>query len=136
MQNLLQIHPYFTDGRGKLIALEALTDIFPFDIKRVYFIYDLKSENFRGFHAHKNLEQALICINGSCKVHMDDGNNKHNFFLNKPNQVLTVPKHFWHSMSEFCDNTIILVLASDHYDEKDYIRNYKDFLDYIAKKET
>jgi dTDP-4-dehydrorhamnose 3,5-epimerase-like enzyme len=135
MKNLLQDHPSFTDKRGKLVALEALTNVVPFDIKRVYFLYDLKSDEPRGFHAHKKLEQALICINGSCKVHMDDGKKKRDFILNKPYQVLIIPKCFWHLMSEFSENTIILVLASDPYDREDYIRNYDDFLAYIQKKE-
>ena len=135
MKNLLQDHPSFTDKRGKLVALEALTNVVPFDIKRVYFLYDLKSDEPRGFHAHKKLEQALICINGSCKVHLDDGKNKCDFVLNKPNQVLIIPKCFWRVMSEFSDHTIILVLASDYYDKEDYIRNHDDFLAYIQKKE-
>jgi dTDP-4-dehydrorhamnose 3,5-epimerase-like enzyme len=118
------------DDRGLLIALEEFKDI-PFEIKRVYYMYDTIEGVRRGFHAHKNLEQILICINGSCKVFLDNGNENKIVSLEKRYEGLYVPKNIWHEMYDFSPEAVLLVLASDIYNEEDYIRKYDDFLNFI-----
>lgn len=115
------------DDRGLLIALEAFKDI-PFEIKRVYYMYDTIEGVRRGFHSHKSLEQILICINGSCKVLLDNGTEKKIVSLEKKYEGLYVSKNMWHEMYDFSSDAILMVLASDYYKEEDYIRNYNDFL--------
>lgn len=115
------------DDRGKLIALEALKNV-PFEIKRVYFLYDLNEEKARGFHAHKELEQMMLCLNGSCSVVLDDGKSKSLHLLSAPSKALFINKMIWHEMRDFSKDCILIVLANDFYDESDYIRNYEEFL--------
>lgn len=114
------------DERGGLIVLEAFNNV-PFNIKRVYYIYDTLKDVARGFHAHRKLEQLAVCISGSCKFIMDDGVNREETILNKPNQSIFIGKMMWHEMHDFSENCILLVVASDFYDESDYIRNYESF---------
>lgn len=120
------------DERGQLVALEELKDI-PFEIKRVYYMYDTGMGVHRGFHAHKSLEQILICIHGSCKVLLDNGKEKKIIYLEKPYEGLYVSNEMWREMFDFSSDAVLLVLASEYYDEKDYIRNYDEFLRYIKK---
>ncbi|AEE26786.1 sugar 3,4-ketoisomerase [Francisella hispaniensis] len=115
------------DKRGSLISLEQNRNI-PFDIKRVYYIYGTKENVRRGFHAHKKLEQVLICVSGSCKVLVDNGNNKKNILLDKPDKGLLISGLVWREMYDFSPDCVLMVLASDFYDESDYIRYYNDFL--------
>lgn len=117
---------------GMLSFLEANRDI-PFDIKRVYYIYDVAPGERRGFHAHKKLQQVLICIHGSCTVLMDDGVEKKNVVLDCHNEGLYVGPMAWHEMYDFSDGAVLLVLASDYYDENDYIRDYNAFVQYIEE---
>lgn len=106
----------------------------PFDIKRIYYITNLaKQRSVRGQHAHKKLEQIIFCINGSFDLLLDDGIKKQKIKMNKPSFGIRLGKRLWHSMKNFSDNCVILVLADDLYKEKDYIRNYKDFLKHINK---
>jgi len=114
---------------GKLVFLETESDI-PFDIKRVYYIYDVSGDVRRGFHAHKTLRQALICVHGSCRVMLDDGDSKVDFLLNDPSETLLVEGVVWREMYDFSPDAVLLVLASEHYDESEYIRDYQEFLDY------
>jgi dTDP-4-dehydrorhamnose 3,5-epimerase-like enzyme len=118
------------DDRGLLIALEEFKDI-PFEIKRVYYMYDTVEGVRRGFHAHKSLEQILVCINGSCKVFLDNGKDKKIVSLEKRYEGLYVPKNIWHEMYDFSPDAILMALASDYYDEKDYIRDYDVFLKHV-----
>lgn len=118
------------DSRGQLIALEALKDI-PFEIKRVYYIYDTKANVTRGFHAHKNLKQVLICVSGSCKILLDDGKEKSVVPLNSPTEGLFLSHNIWREMFDFSPDAVLLVLASEHYDENDYIRDYDEFLNFV-----
>ncbi len=121
------------DERGYLIAIESLKNI-PFIIKRVYYIFGTKPNVRRGFHAHKNLKQMLIAVAGSCKILLDDGkNNKQELLLNSPNQALLIEDMIWHEMFDFSSDCVLLVLASDYYNESDYIRNYQDFLNYVNR---
>ncbi|MFD2442769.1 sugar 3,4-ketoisomerase [Bacillus sp. CGMCC 1.16607] len=115
------------DVRGILISLEALRDII-FEIKRVYYIYNTKANLSRGFHAHKNLQQQIICVSGSCEVVLDNGKEKRCYHLNEPHQGLFVDKMIWHEMHNFSENCVLIVLASDYYNEEDYIRDYEDFI--------
>lgn len=120
------------DSRGSLIALEANKDI-PFEIKRVYYIFDTKEGVVRGHHAHKTLQQVLICVSGSCTMVLDDGKERTEVVLDKPNIGLYVGPNMWHEMKDFSPGAVLLVLASDWYNEADYIRDYSEFLSYLKK---
>lgn len=121
------------DHRGSLIPIENGKNI-PFDIKRVYYIYDTKEGVVRGKHAHKNLKQVVICLNGSCKFLLDDGNTKEIVELNDPSKGLYIEGLIWREMYDFSPDCVLLVLTDDFYKEEDYIRDYKEFLK--IKKET
>lgn len=123
------------DDRGMLVALEEFSDI-PFCIKRVYYMYDTKEGVVRGKHAHKSLEQILVCTHGSCKILMDNGKEKKIVPLEKPYEGLYVARHVWHDMLDFSPDAVLLVLASDVYDERDYIRDYDDFLRMVQESGT
>lgn len=122
------------DERGQLVALEEFKDI-PFKIKRIYYMYDTKEGVRRGFHAHKSLEQILICIHGSCRILLDNGREKETVFLNQPYEGLYISNDIWREMYDFSPDAVLLVLASELYDESDYIRNYDDFIKEIQKNE-
>ena len=115
------------DDRGQLVALEELKDI-PFEIKRVYYMYDTGEGVRRGKHAHKSLEQILICIHGSCKILLDNGKEKKIVSLERPYEGLYIANDMWREMYDFSNDAVLMVLASDYYNEEDYIRNYDDFL--------
>lgn len=119
------------DNRGQLVSLEEYKNV-PFDIKRVYYMYDTKKDVARGFHAHKKLQQVLICVHGSCKVKLDDGKEKEIIKLDCPNKGLFIANNIWREMFDFSEDAVLLVLASELYDESDYIRNYDDFIKYIS----
>ena len=123
------------DNRGQLIALEEFKEI-PFSIKRVYYIYGTKEGVRRGFHAHRDLEQILICVNGSCKIHLDDGKETEEVILNKPNEGLYISSNVWREMYDFSSDAVLLVLASKLFDESDYIRNYDDFLKMLKENKN
>ncbi len=123
------------DSRGMLVALEEFKDI-PFEIKRVYFMYNTGSNVHRGFHAHRNLEQILICIHGSCKILLDNGEEKKIVSLEKPYEGLYVSNNMWHEMYDFSEGAVLLVLASDYYNEEDYIRDYEKFKEMNTKGNT
>lgn len=121
------------DNRGQLVALEEFKDI-PFEIKRVYYMYDTSEGVHRGFHAHKSLEQILICIHGSCKILLDNGTEKKIVSLEKPYEGLYIANDMWREMYDFSKDAVLLVLASDYYNEEDYIRNYEEFIKFINCK--
>lgn len=118
------------DERGQLVALEEFKDI-PFKIKRVYYIYDTLPNVTRGYHAHRNLKQILICIHGSCKIKLDNGKEKKVVILEKPYEGLYVENNMWREMYDFSNDAVLLVLASELYDENDYIRDYEEFLKFV-----
>lgn len=124
--------PTIEDERGCLVALEA-NKVIPFDIKRVYYLFGMQSNFPRGFHAHKALVQVAVCLKGSCDILMDDGHEKRIITLNSPSQGLLIDVMQWHEMSNFSEDCVLMVLASDVYDEKDYIREYKDFIEEVIK---
>ena len=115
------------DDRGKLIAIEELKNI-PIEIKRVYYIFDNKNNTKRGFHAHKNLQQVVICVKGSCKFLLDDGKERKEVVLDSPNKGLFIDKMIWREMYDFSEDCVLVILASDYYYESDYIRDYNEFL--------
>lgn len=121
------------DERGMLIALEEYKDI-PFEIKRVYYMYDTKEGVRRGLHAHKLLEQILICIHGSCKVLLDNGSEKKKVSLEKPYEGLYIPNSMWREMYDFSPDAVLMVLASEYYNEDDYIRDYDTFLETVNEE--
>jgi dTDP-4-dehydrorhamnose 3,5-epimerase-like enzyme len=116
------------DSRGELVVLEGNQDI-PFDVKRVYYIFGTNGDVARGFHAHKALQQIAVCVAGSCNLVINDGVNKETILLDHPTKGVLVDIMQWHEMHNFSDDCVLLVLASDHYDESDYIRSYKNFLE-------
>ncbi len=118
-------------NRGSLSVIEK--DIIPFDIKRVYYLYDIPSTSIRGGHAHKTLYQLLIPLSGSFDVTIDDGIKKNTHTLNKPNKGLLIVPGIWRELDNFSSGSVCLVLASDVYEEADYIRNYDVF---ITKKNS
>ena len=118
------------DERGQLIALEENKDI-PFAIRRVYYMYDTLLGVVRGHHAHKSLEQILICIHGSCKVRLDNGTEEKIVLLEKPYEGLYIANSMWREMYDFSEDAVLMVLASDFYKEEDYIRDYNEFLQMI-----
>ena len=120
------------DDRGMLVALEEGREI-PFEVKRVYYLYDTVPGVRRGSHAHKCLEQILVCVHGSCKVHLDNGKETEEVELNSPCEGLYVPNDMWRELYDFSPDAVLMVLASVIYDESDYIRNYDDFIQYVEK---
>ena len=122
----------FGDERGKLVALEGNKNI-PFDIKRVYYIFDTLPDQVRGKHAHKDLEQIIVAMDGSCEFVLDDGTERKSIWLNRPDVGLYIGNNIWREMQNFSYGCKLMVLASKHYDEKEYIRNYDDFLREVNK---
>ena len=119
---------------GKLVFTESEKDI-PFKINRVYYICDVPAGVRRGFHAHKQLEQYLICVHGECKILLNDGEEESVVLLNDPKTGLYVGPGMWREMFDFSEGAVLLVLASEHYDESDYIRNYDQFIEYKRGQE-
>lgn len=115
------------DERGKLVSLESLKNL-PFAIKRVYYMFDTSPDEPRGFHAHKELEQLVIAIDGACEFVLDDGKSKESLWLNRPDFGLYIGKNMWREMRNFSYGCKLMILASDYYDESEYIRDYAEFL--------
>ena len=117
------------DERGSLVAVEiGMEKAIPFDIKRVYYIYHTAQGVSRGLHAHKNLKQVAICVAGKCRMVLDNGQARQEAWLDSPTRGLLIEDMVWREMHDFTKDCVLLVLASEHYDESDYIRNYPDFL--------
>jgi len=109
----------------------AESESLPFQIKRVYYIYNSNPDLPRGHHAHKQTQQALFCLRGSVKMVLDDGNTRGECVLDSPDRGILLDKMVWHEMHDIDDSTILLVLASQKYDESDYIRSYEKFKEII-----
>jgi len=118
-----------SDGRGNLSVIEK--DCLPYPIKRVYYLYDVPSDSYRGGHAHKEQLEFLIALSGSFDVVLDDGISKKKITLNKPNKGLLIPTDTWRELENFSAGSICLVLSSGEFLEEDYIRNYDKFLQFI-----
>ncbi|RDU60682.1 sugar 3,4-ketoisomerase [Helicobacter marmotae] len=123
---LLDLAPK-ADSRGKLVALEGERNI-PFSIKRVYYIYDTTPNEVRGKHAHKHLEQVVIAICGACEFVLDNGKKRESIWLNRPDIGLYIGTNIWREMRNFSYGAKLMILASDYYDEGEYIRDYEQFL--------
>ena len=120
---------------GVLCIMEKDRDI-PFEIKRVYYITNLDCmASLRGKHAHKKLQQIIFCISGSFILSLDDGVTKQDIYMHHDNQGVILGPELWHTMHDFSNGCVILVAASDYYDESDYIRDYDQFLAYIRQKQ-
>jgi dTDP-4-dehydrorhamnose 3,5-epimerase-like enzyme len=126
--------PKITDARGNLSFIEGNRHI-PFTIKRIYYLYDVPSGATRGGHAHKTLSQLIIALSGSFDVILDDGKKKKLFFLNRPHYGLLITPGVWREIENFSSNSVALVIVSDLFDEKDYIRDYQVFKKMVANDE-
>ena len=118
------------NDRGNLTVVQSLETV-PFDIKRAFYLYDIPGGEARGAHAHKQCHQFLVAASGSFEVVLDDGVNKRTVFLNRPFKGLHIPPGSWAAEQEFSSGAVCLVLASEPYDEADYIRGYEDFIRFI-----
>jgi len=127
--------PKVSDPRGNLTFIEAMSHV-PFEVKRVFYIYDIPTGHGRGAHAHKKLHQLLVCLSGSFDVILDDGHRQDVVHLNRPWRALHIPPMVWAAEVNFDPGSICLVLASDHYDEADYFRDYDDFRAAVEAKEA
>ena len=123
--------PSFGDERGGLVAIESEQSI-PFEIKRLYYIFNTANKP-RGFHAHIDLKQVAICLKGSCRFILDDGQHKEEVVLDSPTQGLVIEGLVWREMHDFSEDCVLLVLASEHFTEDDYIRDYGDFLKVVNR---
>ena len=115
------------DPRGNLTFIEGCKHL-PYDFKRVYYLYDVPAGAERGGHSHKSCYEFLVAISGSFDVTLDDGENKKTFTLNRPFMGLLITPGIWRTLENFASGSVCLVLASDHFDENDYVRNYNDFI--------
>lgn len=129
---IIELDKHHSDRKGNLTVVENGVTL-PFDVKRVYYLYDVPGGESRGSHAHRQLEQLIIAASGSFTVVMDDGVNKKKFFLNRPYQGLYIKPGLWRDLEDFSSGAVCMVLASKIYDVDDYIRNYDEFLEFRKK---
>lgn len=130
--SIIQLDRHHSDRKGDICVVEN-GETLPFDVKRVYYLYDVPGGVERGGHAHKNLYQLIVAASGSFTVTLDDGINKKAFTLNRPYQGLLVKPGIWRTLDDFSSGSICMVLASEKYDETDYIRNYVEFVNWRLK---
>jgi dTDP-4-dehydrorhamnose 3,5-epimerase-like enzyme len=126
--NLIKLveFPPLGDERGSLVALEAHKTV-PFNVKRVYYIFGTQAGVSRGFHAHRKLQQVAVCVTGKCRIVLDDGQRREEVWLDSPTKGLIIGDLVWREMHDFSPDCVLLVLASEHYNEADYIRSYESF---------
>lgn len=127
--SIVELDKHHSDRKGNLSVVENGVTL-PFDVKRVYYLYDIPGGESRGSHAHKELEQLIIAASGSFKVTLDDGKVKRTFFLNRPYQGLLVKPGMWRDLEDFSSGAVCMVLASEVYQAEDYIRDYDKFLEF------
>lgn len=130
---IIGLDKHHSDRKGNLSVVED-KEIIPFDVKRVYYLYDVPGGESRGGHAHRNLRQLIVAASGSFSVTLDDGSIKRTFVLNRPNIGLLVVPGIWRTLDDFSSGSVCLVLASEKYDESDYIRDYEAFVEYKSGK--
>lgn len=126
---IIELDKHHSNRKGNLTVVENGQTL-PFDVKRVYYLYDIPGGESRGAHAHKHLSQLIIAASGSFRVTLDDGKVKRSFFLNRPYQGLYVKPGIWRDLDDFSSGAVCMVLASDVYDKEDYIRDYNEFIEY------
>lgn len=130
---VIDLDRHHSDRKGDISVVENSTTV-PFDVRRIYYLYDVPGGVDRGSHAHRTLSQLIIAVSGSFAVTLDDGNVKRTFFLNRPYQGLYVPPGIWRDLRDFSSGSVCLVLASDLYIEEDYIREYDEFRKWKSSK--
>ena len=124
---VVELDKHHSDRKGNLTVVENGVTL-PFDVKRVYYLYDVPGGESRGSHAHRELEQLIVAASGSFTVTLDDGKHRRSFFLNRPYQGLYVKPGLWRDLDNFSSGAVCMVLASEVYDSSDYIRDYQEFL--------
>lgn len=124
--------PRHLDRRGNLTVVESGINI-PFDVKRVYYLYDVPAGAGRGGHAHRTLKQFIVALSGSFTLCLDDGVEKERILLSKPYQGILLNPGIWRTLEDFSSGAVVLVLASEYYDEAEYIRNYREFKSFASK---
>ena len=122
------------DHRGNLSVVEQFRDI-PFEIKRVYWTYDVPGGESRGGHAHRELDEFVVAANGSFHLNITNGKEKFSFFLNHPYMGVLIPRGYWRTLDDFSSGAVCLVMASDYYNEEEYIRDYQEFLEFSNVRE-
>lgn len=127
--NIIQLDRHHSDRKGDICVVEN-GETLPFDVKRVYYLYDVPGGVERGGHAHKNLYQLIVAASGSFTVTLDDGKSKRSITLNRPYQGLFIKPGIWRDLSNFSSGSVCMVLASEKYDARDYIRSYEEYVDY------
>lgn len=132
--SIVELDKHHSDRKGNLSVVENGKTL-PFDVKRIYYLYDVPGGESRGAHAHRSLSQLIIAASGSFNVILDDGKCRRTFFLNRPYQGLYVKPGMWRCIEDFSSGAVCMVLASDLYDTKDYIRDYQEFLEFRKKEE-
>ncbi len=126
--------PPLGDARGGLVALEAGAGrTVPFDVRRVYYIYGTGPGVSRGFHAHRKLQQVAVCVAGKCRIVLDDGHDRVEAWLDSPLKGVQIGNLTWRELHDFSPDCVVLVLASEHFDEADYIRSYDEFLRQVKR---
>lgn len=131
--SIIELNKHHSDRKGNISVVQN-GDTVPFDVKRVYYLYDVPGGESRGAHAHKDLCQLIVAASGSFRVTLDDGNVKRSFVLNRPYQGLYVKPGIWRDLDDFSSGAVCMVLASEVYQKEDYIRDYDEFLDYRNEK--
>lgn len=131
---IIELDKHHSDRKGNLSVVQNGSTV-PFDVKRVYYLYDVPGGESRGSHAHKELSQLIIAASGSFRVTLDDGNVKRSFTLNRPYQGLYVKPGIWRDLDDFSSGAVCLVLASEVYEKEDYIRDYQEFLKFRKENE-
>lgn len=129
---IIELDKHHSDRKGNLSVVQN-EDTIPFDVKRVYYLYDVPGGESRGAHAHKELSQLIVAASGSFTVTLDDGKVKRSFLLNRPYQGLLVVPGIWRTLDDFSSGSVCMVLASHGYDKNDYIREYDEFIEYKSK---
>lgn len=126
---MIELDKHHSDRKGNLSVVENGKDV-PFSVKRVYYLYDVPGGESRGGHAHKALRQLIVAVSGSFSVTLDDGKEKKTVVLNRPYQGLLVVSGIWRTLDDFSSGSVSMVMASEKYDENDYIRDYDEFVNY------
>ena len=131
--SIVELDKHHSDRKGNLTVVENGITM-PFDVKRVYYLYDIPGGEGRGAHAHRDLEQLIVAASGSFTVTLDDGKSKRSFFLNRPYQGLYVKPGLWRDLVDFSSGAVCMVLASEIYQKEDYIRDYNEFIKFREGK--
>ncbi len=128
----MEFQRHISERKGDISIVENMKGI-PFDVKRIFYLYNIPADGERGAHAHRNIFQLIVAASGSFDVEVDDGKDKQTFILNRPYKGLLVYPGLWAELKNFSSGSVCLVLTSDVYQEKEYIRDYDEFIDYRRK---